>query len=164
MSEATKNSPSPSPTTSGGPLRTATIFSGSWAESTTSATMPRICRSARLHGAFEPPLHLAFDEVRDHLGVGLGDEAVALGLELPLEIEVVLDDAVVHDDNPARAVAVRMGVLFRRTPVSGPSGMADAVVAVNRLGVDGFLETRSFPALRRSSMCPLRTTATPAES
>ena len=37
MSEATKYSPSPTPTTSGGPLRAATITSGSSAEITTRA-------------------------------------------------------------------------------------------------------------------------------
>ena len=42
MSEATKNSSSPRPTTIGGPLRTATIFSGSSTETSTSANMPRM--------------------------------------------------------------------------------------------------------------------------
>jgi hypothetical protein len=46
MSDATKNSPSPNPTI-GGPLRTATILSGSSAEMSTSANRPRISRSAR---------------------------------------------------------------------------------------------------------------------
>ena len=40
MSEATKYSPSPRPTTTGGPLRTATILNGSSAESITSAKRP----------------------------------------------------------------------------------------------------------------------------
>jgi hypothetical protein len=42
MSEATKNSPSPRPTTIGGPLRTVTILSGSSAEMSTSANSPRM--------------------------------------------------------------------------------------------------------------------------
>ena len=45
--------------------------------------------------------HSLLDQVRDDLGVGLGDELVALRLELALELEVVLDDAVVDDDDPA---------------------------------------------------------------
>ena len=83
MSEATKNSPSPRPTTIGGPLRTATIFSGSSAEMSTSANSPRISSSAR-RTAFSSAvvLHLALDQVRDDLGVGLGDELVALALQL----------------------------------------------------------------------------------
>jgi hypothetical protein len=42
MSDATKNSPSPSPTTIGGPLRTVTILFGSSAEISTSANRPRM--------------------------------------------------------------------------------------------------------------------------
>ncbi len=54
MSDATKNSPSPRPTTIGGPLRTATIFSGSSAEISTIANRPRISSSAR-RTAFSSP-------------------------------------------------------------------------------------------------------------
>ena len=43
----------------------------------------------------------ALDQVRDDLGVGLGDEGVALRPQLALQLEVVLDDAVVDDDDPA---------------------------------------------------------------
>jgi hypothetical protein len=42
MSEATKNSFSPRPTTIGGPLRTVTILLGSSAEMSTSANRPRM--------------------------------------------------------------------------------------------------------------------------
>jgi len=43
-------------------------------------------------------------EVRDDLGVGLGHEAVAAGGEPRLELQVVLDDAVVDDDDaPAQS-------------------------------------------------------------
>ena len=81
-------------------------------------------------------LHLALDEVRDDLRVGLGDELVALLLELLLQIEVVLDDAVVDDDDLAGAVAVRMGVLLGRPSVRRPARVADAVVAGNGIGAD----------------------------
>ena len=75
MSDATKNSPSPRPTTSGGPLRTATILSGSSAEMTTSANSPRMCEQRAPHRVLESVApHLPLDEVRDDLGVGLGDE------------------------------------------------------------------------------------------
>ena len=83
MSEATKNSSSPRPTTIGGPLRTATIFSGSSTETSTSANMPRMNFSARRTAFSRPsPLHLALDEVRDDLGVGFGLELVPLRLQL----------------------------------------------------------------------------------
>ena len=97
------------------------------------------------HGVLEAVvLHLALDEVRDDLGVGLGDELVALLLQLLLQIEVVLDDAVVDDDDLAGAVAVRMGVLFGRPAVRRPARVADAVVAGKRIGVDDLLEVRQL--------------------
>ena len=49
---------------------------------------------------------------------------VSLRLQLVLQLEVVLDDAVVNDDDAARAVAVRMRVLLGGTAVRGPSGVA----------------------------------------
>ena len=71
-------------------------------------------------------------------------------LQLLLEIQVVLDDAVVDDDDLAGAVAVRMGVLFGRPAVRGPARVADAVVAGER---DRAAMTSSrfdsLPALRR---------------
>ena len=83
------------------------------------------------HGAFQPvAAHLALDDVRDHLGVGLGDEPVALGGQLALQLEVVLDDAVVDDDDAPGAIAVGVRVLLGRPAVRGPAGVADAVVAV----------------------------------
>ena len=86
------------------------------------------------HRVLEPVvLHLALDEVRDDLGVGLGDELVPLLLQLVLQLEVVLDDAVVDDDDAAGAVAVRVGVLLGRPAVRRPAGVADAVVAVERV-------------------------------
>ena len=78
-------------------------------------------------------MHLALDQVRDDLGVGFGLELVPLRLQLVLQLEVVLDDAVVDDDDAAGAVAVRMGVLFGRPAVRRPAGVADAVQAVDRL-------------------------------
>jgi len=48
--------------------------------------------------------------VGDDLGIRLRDEAVARGGELALELHVVLDDAVVDDDDVAGAVARGMPV------------------------------------------------------
>ena len=145
MSEATKNSPSPRPTTIGGPLRTATIFSGSSAEMQHEREEAAHEHQRPPHGVLEPVgLHLALDQVRDDLGVGLGDELVPLALELVLQIEVVLDDAVVDDDDLAGAVAVRMGVLLGRPAVRRPPRVADAVVARDRVQRDDVLEPREL--------------------
>src|SRR5207302_249104 len=58
---------------------------------------------------------------------------------------------VVDDDDLAAAILVRMGVLFRRTAVSRPSRMAEAVNAVERFGFNRRFEisqlARAAPAL-----------------
>ena len=106
------------------------------------------------------------DEVGDDLGVGFGDELVALGGEFALEVEVVFDDAVVDDDDAAGAVAVGMGVLFGGAAVGGPAGVADAEGAVDGVGGETSSRLRSLPGARRSSSLSARgpPTAMPAES
>ena len=88
--------------------------------------------------------HLALDEVRHDLGIGLGHEPVAVALQLALQIQVVLDDAIVDDDDPPRAVTMWVGVLLRRAAVSRPSRVAHAVLAVHRVGIDDRLEPRQL--------------------
>ena len=85
-------------------------------------------------------LQFLLHQVRDDLGVRLGDELVALALQLVLQVEVVLDDAVVDDDDLARAVAVRVGVLLGGPAVRGPPRVADAVLAFEWLRPDDILE------------------------
>jgi hypothetical protein len=79
---------------------------------------------------------------------------VSFFLKLLLQIEVVLDDAVVDDHDPAGAVPVRMRVLLRRTAVRGPSRVADPVLPLERIDGDRLLETRELagaaPELDRS--------------
>ena len=122
--------------------------------------MPRMRVERPARGALETAaaacrLQLLLDQVRDDLGVGLGDELVPLALQLALQLEVVLDDAVVHDDDAAGAVAVRVGVLLGRPAVRGPAGVPDAVFAVERVGLDRPpRDWRACPALRRRLMSP----------
>ena len=97
--------------------------------------------------------HLALDEVRDDLRVGLGDERVPFLLQLLLQIEVVLDDAVVHDDDAAGAVAVRDA----RSPRSGgrasPSACGRCRTRRRSACVAMTSSSRaSLPALRRRSI------------
>ena len=145
MSEATNHSPSPRPTTTGGPLRTATIFSvivRGQQHDREQAAQPL---HRPQHGVLEAVvLPLLLDQVRDDLGVGLGDELVALALQLLLQLEVVLDDAVVNDDDPAGAVAMRVRVLFGGAAVRGPARVAEAVDAAERLVRDHLLEVREL--------------------
>ena len=73
------------------------------------------------------------DQVGDDFGVGLGGELVAFFHELLFQGEIIFDDAVVNDDDRAGAIAMRMGVFFGGTAVSGPARVSDAVGAVERL-------------------------------
>ena len=70
---------------------------------------------------------VALDQVRDDLGVGLGAEAVAVGLKLLLELAVVLDDAV-QDERQLILLAARqrVGVLLADPAVRRPAGVAEA--------------------------------------
>ena len=80
----------------------------------------------------------------DDFGVGFGDEDVALVDEFALEVEVVLDDAVVNDDDAAGAVAVGVGVLFSGAAVGGPAGVADAVGAVEGMVAEDVLKVNEL--------------------
>ena len=103
--------------------------------------------------------------MRDDFGIGFGGELVAFFDQLLLQAEIVLDDSVVHDDDLAGAVAVRMGVLFGGTPVRGPAGVADAVGAIERLQANHFFQIAQL-ALGAADLqpVPLPATAIPAES
>ena len=61
----------------------------------------------------------------DHLGVGLGAELVAAGLQALLQGEVVLDDPVDDDVHAVGAVGVRVRVLLADAPVGGPARVPD---------------------------------------
>ncbi len=78
-------------------------------------------------------------EMRDHLGVGLGGELMALFLELGPQAQIVLHDAVEHNGEPSLAVRVRMGVLVGRPAVGGPPGVSYAYSPpVAEIGEDRF--------------------------
>ena len=94
------------------------------------------------HGRDEVALVDALDQVGDDLGVGLGAEPVAVGLELGLELAVVLDDAVEHDREP-RVVAAgeRVGVVLGDPAVGRPARVAEARRSRREpLGPDDLLE------------------------
>ncbi len=74
-------------------------------------------------------LVLPGDQVHGDLGVGVAGELHAVGLQLTAQPGEVLDDAVVHDRDLARGVAMRVGVAVGRPAVGGPTGMAQAGTA-----------------------------------
>ena len=75
--------------------------------------------------------------MRDDFRVGFGDELVPFQLELMLELQIILDDAVVHDHDVAGAIAMRMRVLLGGTAVRSPARMADAIRAIHRVHANG---------------------------
>src|SRR6266550_2839642 len=110
-SEATKYSSFPRPITAGGPLRAATILFGSSTAITASANTPLNCPTAlRTASSSEGRLPL-----------------------LLFKHNVILDNPIVHDHDPPRAITVGMSVFFCRTAMGGPAGMADAISAIQRL-------------------------------
>ncbi len=92
------------------------------------------------HGLFQIAFEVLLDQVRDDFGIGLGLEDVAFLLQLLLEREIVFDDAVVHHDDIALAIAVRVRILFGGTPVGCPARVADAEGAIDRVHADGLFQ------------------------
>ena len=78
--------------------------------------------------------------MRDDFRIGFGREFMAFFDQFLLQRQVVFDDAIVYNDNPARAIAVRMRVFFGRTAMGGPTSVANAVSAVQWILPDHFFE------------------------
>ena len=85
------------------------------------------------------------DQVGDDFCVGFRDELVAFGEELILQLEIIFDDSVVHDDDFAGAIAVGVSVFFGGAAVRGPARVADAVKAVERSERMDSSRLRSLP-------------------
>ena len=75
------------------------------------------------------------DEVGQHLGIGLGNERVAVRAQPVLELHVVLDDPVVDQRQLAGAVRVWVGVGVVRTAVRRPAGVRDTRMTNRRVAV-----------------------------
>ena len=85
-----------------------------------------------------------FNQVRNDLGVCLGDEAVVFLPQSLFELQIVFDDAVMNDDDAAGTIAMRVSVLFGGTTVRGPTRVADTVGAVDGTEPDRFFEVAQF--------------------
>ena len=88
------------------------------------------------HGLDEVAAVLRLDEVRQHLGIGLGGEPMSLGHESVLDLGVVLDDPVVDEGELAGAVGVRVGIRVVRPAVRRPARVADAGMAGRAVAVE----------------------------
>ena len=60
------------------------------------------------------------------------------------ELKVVLDNAVVHDDDFSGTVAMRVSVFFSRTSMCRPSGVTDPILTVDWTRRDDLFETVEF--------------------
>ena len=120
---------------------------------------------------------VALDQVGDDLGVGLGAEPVALGLELASQLGVVLDDPVGDDLDLVVAVAMRMRVLLGDPPVGGPAGVREPDRGRGRAAADdpsplapapsrptAARRLARLPTARTESIRPSSSSEIPAES
>ena len=97
----------------------------------------------------------AADQVREHLGVGVGDQ-VDPGVRQPgPQGGSVVDDPVVHDGDVTLGVDVRVRVDVVRRPVGRPAGVADADLAGEPLGQVLSQVTHPAGLLRHPQRAPL---------
>ena len=156
---------SPMPMISGLPLRATTIRSGWPACSTAGRRCPRPGRAPRAPRPRASPGLGPADQVREHLGVGVGDQLDAGGGEPGAERGGVVDDAVVHDGDRARGVDVRVGVGVVGRAVGGPAGVPDADLAGEPLRQrPRQVAHPAAPACATCSSPPGRARRRPAES
>jgi hypothetical protein len=98
-----------------------------------------------LYGGKQVPFEVAFYQMGDYLGVGLGLEDMALAEKLFFKLEVVLDYAVMNYDDTSRAVGVRVGILLGGLAVRRPPGMADAYLPFKGVQRHYLRELVQFP-------------------
>src|SRR5579862_9189700 len=146
-SDATKYSPSPRPTTTGGPAGSdnlVRVFARDHAEREHAGQLfDRVA-----HSIFQISVEVLFDQMRDDLGVRLGHELMTFIAQLLLKREIIFDDAVVHHYDIAVTIAMRVRVFFRGPPVGRPARVADSVSAVHGVQLHHVFE---IPQLSGSS-------------
>src|SRR5262250_2867045 len=85
-----------------------------------------------------------FDQVRDDLGIGLGNKPVSVIRKAFLQRKIVLNNAVVDDHHFSGAVAVGMGVFFSWAAMSSPACVSDAIGTVQGTLLNGLLKISQF--------------------
>jgi hypothetical protein len=78
--------------------------------------------------------------MRNDLGIGLGNELMIQLSQALLQLQVVFDDAVVNDYDPAGAVPVWMSILFSGAAVRGPASVTYTVGPIQRAESDGLFQ------------------------
>ena len=158
-SDARKFSPFPTPSSSGLPLRAATILSGFPARHHGDAVRALDLAQRLDHGLFQRAVVQLLDEVRDHLGVRVGPERMAVFLQRAAEHGRVLDDAVVHDGDATVVAQVRMRVALGGRAVRRPPRVTDPEHPIHRVGGEHRLELRDLSRRRAGSGGPCRRAA-----
>ena len=120
----------------------------------------RVAALQHAHGAKQRAAHIALvkmvEQMGDHLGVRLADEARAGALQISAQGFMVFDDAVVHHRDAALDVRMGMGVEVAGFAVRGPARVADADHALHRALVKQVFEVFQ-PALGLAHVdAPLR--------
>ena len=93
-----------------------------------------------IRSAADQLFQLLGDQVGDDLGICRGTEDITERLEVVAEGRIVLDDAVMDDDDFAVATDMGVGVDIVGFAVRGPAGVADAGRTLQRLLFDEALE------------------------
>src|SRR5262245_1103597 len=83
------------------------------------------CPADRL---FQIAVEVTLDQMRQHFGIGGSRESMTRLGELGFQCEVVFNDPIVRNEEAARAIAVRMRIVFARTSVSRPTSVADSIL------------------------------------
>ena len=83
-------------------------------------------------------LQIFLDQMRNDFGICFRDETMIRLTQSLFELKIVLDDAVMNNDDTPGTVAVWMRVLLSWTTMCGPARMSDSVSSVDA-GLSGSL-------------------------
>src|SRR2546427_11226897 len=95
-----------------------------------------------------PPRSTLFPYTTLFRSVGFGGEFVALFDEFPLQSEIILDDAVMRNNDAPFAIAMGMSILFRGASVGRPTRMSEPELPRHGLLLEQLLEIFEFAGTR----------------
>src|SRR5690349_20284987 len=85
------------------------------------------------------------DQVGDDLSIGFRLKDAAVRRKPFFQRKVVLDDAVVNDDNPTRLVTVRVSIFLGWPAVRRPTRVADAICTIERMQPNALFQVTKLP-------------------
>ena len=121
------------------------IAGGKKNERVNSTNLPERCANGFFERNFSSgALHILLDKMRDDFGIGFRNEFVTFALKLFLELEIVFNDAIVHDDDLSGAIAMRMRIFLGGTAVRSPASVSNTVSSFDRRFLNGLFEIAKF--------------------